>query len=243
MLQSLVDAAVSLVQAFEDIPFETSPRAEARDNIPVLQEDIAFLILEHCHGDTPTLRACALVHSRWLSPARSFIFSTLSLESSRVIPNSKALFAALPVIAPHVRRIKLLSYNFKGDRVNPRLRPLAHASVLLTHLAAAAPVLALGVTAIELEDCNIEHDFADLATFFSLVPVPRFVGVRTLELKYSSFDSAKLLRSYAETCPNLEALHLEGFSGHQDGYDGLHALVSGSVSLSLPSSQRKCRKR
>jgi hypothetical protein len=147
----------------------------SRDNIPVLQEDIAFHILEHCRGDASTLRACALVHSRWLSPARSSLFSTLSREGSRVILSSKALFAVLPVIAPHVRRFKLLSYSFKGDRVNPRLRPFAHALVLLAHLAATAPVLALGVTDIELEDCHIEHDFLDLATFFSPILEPRFV--------------------------------------------------------------------
>jgi hypothetical protein len=97
MKQSIVDTAVSLLQAFEDIPSETSPRDEARDNIAALQEDIAFLILEHCRRDTPTLRTCAHVHSRWLLPARASLFSTLSLEGSRVIPNSKALFAVLPV--------------------------------------------------------------------------------------------------------------------------------------------------
>ncbi|KAG6888300.1 hypothetical protein C0995_009299 [Termitomyces sp. Mi166 len=90
--------------------------------LPNLPQELVDQIIEHLHGDPPTLKCCALVCRAWLSPSRSQIFHRITLEP-REPSKLFGLFAwrrksalrslvdtmkASPDIAPYIQEVEIV---------------------------------------------------------------------------------------------------------------------------------------
>lgn len=61
----------------------------SRPHVPALPDELLYMIVDHLHDDTASLRRCALASRRLLHPARVHLFASLNLDTTTFVARNE----------------------------------------------------------------------------------------------------------------------------------------------------------